>query len=48
MLQRVDENGQVHMDIEAPSEEAEEEEEDEEDNYRPSDGDNNLVSEQVR
>lgn len=46
VIQRVDENGQVHMDVEAPADE--EEEEEEEDRFGASDGDNTMAAGQVR
>lgn len=46
VIQRVDENGQVHMDVEAPADE--EEEEEEEDRFGASDGDNTMATGQVR
>lgn len=46
VIQRVDENGQVHMDIEAPADDEEEEEEVE--NYGTADGDNTMTADQVR
>lgn len=42
VIQRVDENGQVHMDVEAPADE--EEEEEEEDRFGASDGDNTMAA----